>query len=287
MNSGLWRGLKTFVAEIAVDLEDLLEAADDQALQVKLGGDAQELLHVERVVVGDEGLGRGAAGDRVHHRRLDLEEAVPAHVVADRGDDAAAGEKGEARLLVHDQVDVALAVLHFLIGQAMELVRQRAQRFGQQADLAGLDGQLAGLGLHQRADDAEDVAKIPGLEVGVDVFAEPVAGDVDLDAAGEILQCCERGLAHDALQHHAAGHLDLDRQAFQFPGALVAVAFQQLERGVLALEVVGEGFPGLAPFGELGTALGDELVFVLRDRGLLFGVGHFCSLETVGCRLGA
>jgi two-component system phosphate regulon sensor histidine kinase PhoR len=26
---------------------------------------------------------------------------------------------------------------------------------------------------------------------------------------------------------------------------------------------------------ELGTALGDELVFVLRDRGLLFGVGHF------------
>ncbi len=212
---------------------------------------------------------------------------MPGHVIADRGDDAAAGEEGEARFLVHDQVDVALAVLQFLVGEAVELVRQRAQRLGQQADFGGLDGQFAGLGLHQGADDAEDVAEIPGLEVGIDILAEPVAGDVDLDAAGEILQRRERGLAHDALEHHAAGHLDLDRQAFQFFGRLVAVAIKQLERGVLALEVVGEGFPGLAPCGELGAALGDELVFVLLDRGLLFGVGHFCSLETGGCRQGA
>jgi hypothetical protein len=78
---------EAFVAEVAVDLEDLLEAADDQALEVQLRRDAQELLHVERVVVGDEGLGRGAAGDRVHHRRFDFHEAVAGHEVADRRDD--------------------------------------------------------------------------------------------------------------------------------------------------------------------------------------------------------
>ena len=64
------------VAEVAVDLVDALEAADDQALQVQLGRDAQVEVHVERVVVGDEGPRRGAAGDRLHHRRLDLEEAA-------------------------------------------------------------------------------------------------------------------------------------------------------------------------------------------------------------------
>jgi hypothetical protein len=169
---GIVARAEAFVAEVAVDFENLLETADDQTLQVQLGGDAQELLHVERVVVRDERLGRGAAGDRVHHRRFDFEEAVPVHVIADRGDDATAGEEGEAGFLVHDQVDVTLAILHFLIGQAVELVRQRAQRLGQQADFASLDAQLAGLGLHQRAGDADDVAQIPGLEIGINVFTD-------------------------------------------------------------------------------------------------------------------
>jgi hypothetical protein len=108
VNSGLWRGAEAFVAEVAVDLEHLLEAADHQALQVQLGRDAQEQFHVQRVVVGGEGLGRGAAGDGMHHRRFDLEEAVVHHVIADRLDHAAAGDEGEARLLVGDQVEVAL-----------------------------------------------------------------------------------------------------------------------------------------------------------------------------------
>ena len=69
---------------------------------------------------------RGAAGDRVHHRRFDFEEAVTGHVVADRLDDAAARGKGEARVLVHDQVEVAHAVLLFLVGQTVEFFRERA-----------------------------------------------------------------------------------------------------------------------------------------------------------------
>ena len=73
-----------FVAEVAVDLEHPLEAADDQPLQVQLGRDAQVQLHVERVVVRDERPRRGAAGDRLHHRRLDFEEAARDEELADR-----------------------------------------------------------------------------------------------------------------------------------------------------------------------------------------------------------
>ena len=273
---------EAFVAEVAVDFEHLLETADDQTLQIQLRRDAQELLHVERVVVRDEGLGCGTAGDRVHHRRFDFHEAVAGHVIADRRDNGRTGAESEARFLVHDQVDITLAVLQFLVGQAMELVRQRTQRLGQQADFAGLDRQFAGLGLHQRTDDAEDVTQIPALECGVVFFADLVACDVNLDAAGKILQRGKRGLAHDALEHHATADLDFDRHGFQFFNRFFVVTLVQLGSGILTLEVVREGFAGLAPFGQLGAALGDELVFVLLDRGLLFGVGHEESLEKWG-----
>ncbi len=63
-----------FVAEHPADLEHLLEAADDEPLEVQLGRDPQVHVHVERVVVGDERLGVRAAGDRVEDRRLDLDE---------------------------------------------------------------------------------------------------------------------------------------------------------------------------------------------------------------------
>ena len=63
-----------FVAEVAVDLVDALEAADDEPLQVQLGRDAQVHVDVERVVVRDERLRDGAARDHLQHRRLDFEE---------------------------------------------------------------------------------------------------------------------------------------------------------------------------------------------------------------------
>jgi hypothetical protein len=57
-------GSRSLVAEVAVDLEYLLHPADDEPLQVELGRDAQEELHVERVVMRREGPRRGAARDR-------------------------------------------------------------------------------------------------------------------------------------------------------------------------------------------------------------------------------
>ncbi len=82
-----------FVAEVAVDLEDLLEAAHDQLLQVELGRDAKVELRVERVVMGDERPRRGASRDRVHHRRLDLEIAARDEEFAHRLDDLRPGDE--------------------------------------------------------------------------------------------------------------------------------------------------------------------------------------------------
>ena len=86
-------GGDALVAEDAADLVDALEAADDEALEVELGGDAQVEVAVQGVVVGDEGPGGGAAGRRQEDRRLHLQEAAPVHEAADGGDDAAAEVK--------------------------------------------------------------------------------------------------------------------------------------------------------------------------------------------------
>ena len=73
------------VAEVAADLVDALEAADDQPLEVQLGRDAHVEVEIERVVMGRERARRGAAQDRVHHRRLDLEEPARVEEAADAG----------------------------------------------------------------------------------------------------------------------------------------------------------------------------------------------------------
>ena len=78
------------VPEVAVDLEHPLDAADGQPLQIELGRDAQVEIHVERVVMRHERPRQRAAGDRLHHRRLDLEVAARGHELANRRDDAAA-----------------------------------------------------------------------------------------------------------------------------------------------------------------------------------------------------
>lgn len=48
--------LLTFVTELPADLVDPLQAADDELLEIQLGGDAHEHVQTQVVVVGYEGL---------------------------------------------------------------------------------------------------------------------------------------------------------------------------------------------------------------------------------------
>ena len=87
---GVVLGADAFVAEVAVDLVDAVDAADDQALEVELGRDAEGERDVERVVVGGEGAGGGAAGDGVQHGGFDFEVAAGVEELADGAEDGGA-----------------------------------------------------------------------------------------------------------------------------------------------------------------------------------------------------
>ena len=70
------RAVGALVAEVPVDLEDPVQAADDAPLEEQLRRDAQVQVEVERVHVRAERPRGRAAVHRLQHRRLDLEEAA-------------------------------------------------------------------------------------------------------------------------------------------------------------------------------------------------------------------
>ena len=71
---GIVGPVHALVPEVVPDLVHPLESAHQQPLEVQLVGDPEVQRHVERVVVGHERPRRGAAVQRLEHRRLDLEE---------------------------------------------------------------------------------------------------------------------------------------------------------------------------------------------------------------------
>ena len=77
--------------------------------------------------------GRAAAPPAAgcEHRRLHLQEAALVQEAADGGDDAAADLKDVAHLRVGDEVEVALAVAHLDVLEAVPLLGQRLQGLGE------------------------------------------------------------------------------------------------------------------------------------------------------------
>ncbi len=270
---GVVPGRDAFVTEVAVDLEHAFEATDHQTLEVELRRDAQEHRHVQRVVVGFERLGRGAARDGLQHRRFHFEEVTLGEELADVGDDLRAHAERFAHLLVHHQVDVALAIALLGVGQAVELVRQRAQRLGQQPHVVHVDVQVTLAGARQGTLGGDDVAQVEVLDRLDLLGRQHLAIDIDLDAPAHVLQHHER----PAVEHDAPGDLDRNGGRFQLLLGLLGVLFLQIACIAVTTEVVGEGIALLAHGGKLFLALGDQLVFFLLDGVLVQRLFAHCG----------
>src|SRR6185436_18441638 len=190
------------VAEVLRDLVHLLEAADDQPLEVELVRDPQVHILVEVVRVRDKRLRERPAVLRLQDRRLDLDEAVGVEVVTDRRDHARTDERVTARVLVHEQVEVTLPVALLGVGQPVERVRQRTPILAQENELLDGDRGLAPPRLRRGAGHADNIA-----EGDVD-HAAPRRVAQQLDAPASVEQIEKDELAHLSPPEHAAGHTD-------------------------------------------------------------------------------
>ncbi len=248
----------------------MLQAADDEPLQIQLRGNAQVHGLIERIVVRDERARRRPARDGLHHRRLDFEEIERLEGIAQVADDCAARAEHGAARLVHHQIDVALAVARLGVGKPVPLVGQRPEGLDQQLQAGHAHSELTGAGAKQRAHGAHNVADIVPLERLVG-RPEGLFLQEQLDRAAPVGELRETRLAHQALEHHAAADAHPHRIGLE-PGAIaLLVGAQQIGRERITPEIIGKGRPLCAQRRQLGAALGDQPVFLRLGARRLYG----------------
>src|SRR4029079_8195515 len=132
-------------------------------------------------------------------RRLDLDEAPRIEEAADGGHYLAADEEGAPRLLVHEQVEVTLAITSLRVDDPVVRVRQGPLDLRQELELRHRERRLAGVGLRRVPAHADDVAQ-------VDVEpAQLFRLGQELDLPASVDEVEEDELSHVAATPEAAG----------------------------------------------------------------------------------
>ncbi len=225
---------QAFVAEIAANLEHAVDPADEQPLQVKLQRDAQVKIAAQRVVMRHERLRRRAAGNRLHHRRLDFHEAARMEKLSDLANDFAAHQENVLHFRIRHEIEVALAIANFRVFEPVVFGRRRTQRLGENCkswngqlarrgwrlasrilrQVAGqnrlvarstqLDRDFARLRREQSSTHPDEIAQVKMSEDVPLLIAEDVLLRIDLDAPALVPHVNEHALAHVAMRGDAA-----------------------------------------------------------------------------------
>ena len=207
------RGIRAFVTKVPVDLEDTIDTSDHTTLQVQLGGDAQEQVHVHGVHVRLERPGRGPTVEHLQHGRFDLEVTAPVQGVPQRPVRQAAHLDVAAGLGADDQIHVALAN-PILFRQWLVSDRQRAERLRGQLPRIGQHTELAPTGRDDFPGGEQVVAEIHiGFERGQRLGPDGSERDHDLElGAGfpgpSLTKCHKTQFARVSEEDDPAGDAD-------------------------------------------------------------------------------
>ena len=159
------------VAEVLADFIDSLEAAHDESLQVKLGGNTHIHRDVQGIEVRDEGTGRSASSNGLEGWRLDFGIAVAVEEGAHGLEDGGTLQECVLHALVHNKVHVTLAVAKLGVVEGVIDIalgirlddRQGLEALGEHCQLLSMDTNLASLCAEDIALDADEVAQVEQL----------------------------------------------------------------------------------------------------------------------------
>ena len=149
----------------------------------------------------------------------------------------------------------------------MEFVRQRTDRFRDQAQRCHTNRQFTRFGFEERSFGTQNVADVVAFESVMRFLADGIVGNEKLDTSvstrtGSIHQGGERGLAHDAFEHHASCDANVDGSRFQRVVVLAVVLRMQISSLVAWTKIIGIGDTFLTQGGQFGTALCHDGIFI-------------------------
>lgn len=134
--------INALVTELTSHFVDSVETTNNKHLEVQLRGDTQVHVHVEVVVVGDEGLGSGTASNDVEHGGLDRDEVTVVEPATDIRVNLGTSDKDLAGLVIHHQVEVSLTETLLRVLEAVVVVGDLVQAGRQENDFRGGNRQL-------------------------------------------------------------------------------------------------------------------------------------------------
>ena len=209
--------------------------------------------------MGAERFRRGAARHRLQHRRFHFLESFRLHESPDLAHDRDPLLEHISRMLVRDQVEIALAIPRLDVLEPVPFFRQRPERFSEQLELVNLQRRLAGFGEETFAFDADEIAEIDELETLDHFRADFFRVDVNLDASRRIAQVDEMAFPHVAMRRDPAGGAQ---------GCALGKFFSHLADGAGRFEAAPKRIrPACLERLEFFAPLRDEIVFVVH-RGL-------------------
>ena len=157
--------------------------------------------------MGHERLSEGSPVPGLKDRRLDLDEAVVVEVAPNRGDHAGTQLEVGARLLAHQEIEVALSISGLGLGQPVERAGRGPLDLGEQLELGDREGGLTALRLGGDPGDADDVPEVDVDRPGA------ILGNEQLDLPGAVDEIEEDELPHVPPGHDTPGqpprHADL------------------------------------------------------------------------------
>ena len=191
--------------------------------------------------MGLEGARRCAAGDLLHHGRFDFEIAARVEELAHGLEHFGPLDEDFAGVEVGEEIDVALAIAEFDVGEAVIFFRQGEHGLGEKGEPLDMDGELAGAGAEEIAGDADVVAEVEEFVEREALFADGVEADVNLQTLATLLERGESRFALGADGHDAAGDGDRSAIGFEIFGGGRVPLDADLGNGVRGSELVGIG----------------------------------------------
>ncbi|KAF5036843.1 hypothetical protein DSECCO2_570940 [anaerobic digester metagenome] len=175
--------IHAFITEVLTDLVHPLKAAHNQAFQIELHRDAQVKIHIESIVMGDEGSGIGTAIERLENRSFHFHVATAVHESANGRNDVGTELEDLAVFWIEQEVQIAFTIAQFDIGKfiiahslAIHLLffdgGQGTDVFGEELDDGTLQGIFPGLSIEQSARNLHKITGITELENGVVILAQ-------------------------------------------------------------------------------------------------------------------